>query len=132
MRHKMHTQKYGRKAFVVDAVQVTPENMAEVAEWCDGEIRSKKRRGKAVKFIKIDVHRPLNEKQTEAFVSDWVLFSLTGYKVYTDRAFVGTFQLKGPEVQNLFDLHEDETEPVQEPSTSTKLGFNTPTNLMEN
>ena len=91
----IQTQKYARKTFLIDAVQVTEHNMAEVAEWCQGEVLTQaatKNRPEA-HYIKIRVHHPLNERQTKAFVGDWVLYAGTGYKIYTPKAFAGCFDL---------------------------------------
>lgn len=82
------TEKYARKPFIIDAVQVTEENLEKVAEWCMGEVVQADGR----RYVKVRVHRPLNERQTKAFVGDWVLYAGTGYKVYTDKAFLGSFE----------------------------------------
>ena len=84
------TAKYARKSFEVDAVQVGTENINDIAKWCDGEVRTN---SKDEKYIKVRVHRALNERQTQAFVGDWILYSGTGYKVYTPRAFDSCFEL---------------------------------------
>lgn len=96
------TEGYSRKAFHVDAVQITAENMKEVAAWCDGEIRTGKKVVRdednkiiervEVQFIKVGVHRPLNERQTKGYLGDWVLLSEAGFKVYTERAFGKAFE----------------------------------------
>lgn len=84
----LETQKYVRKPFFVDAVQVTAENLADVAEWCGGDVRTA---GQA-QYIKVRVVRPLNERQTKAMIGDWVLYAGTGFKVYTPKAFSGAFE----------------------------------------
>ena len=84
----MKTDTYIRKPFEVDAIQVTVENMAEVAKWCQGTVRS----SADGKYIKVRVMRPANVRQSQAFVGDWVLYAGTGYKVYGDRAFQKSFQ----------------------------------------
>lgn len=84
----MEIKKLSRKPFSVDAVQVTDANMEEVAEWCNGEIRS----NEDGRYIKVKVRYPLNDRQTQAFASDWVLVSRRGYKVYTDSAIGHSFE----------------------------------------
>lgn len=93
----MKAQKFARKPFVVTGVQVTAENLDEVAEWCGGDVREASRKpGKAVqKYVKVRVLRPLNEKQTMAFPGDWILYAGTSYKVYTTKAFFETFEPVG-------------------------------------
>lgn len=85
----LETKQYVRKPFHIDAVQVTSENIEEIARWVDSEIRSDRQDGR---YVKVRVHNPRNEKQTKAFVGDWVLYAGTGYKVYTDKAFRKDFQ----------------------------------------
>ena len=90
---------YCRKRFDVEAVQVTPENMADVAKWCNGDVIQCGADGSDDlstsadrDYIKVKVSRPLNEKQTRAFSGDWVLKAGTGFKVYTDRAMKNSFE----------------------------------------
>jgi hypothetical protein len=109
------TEGYSRKPFHVDAVQVTEENMEEVAAWCAGKIRTSKKTIRdddnkiverlEVQFIKVDVHRPLNERQTKGYVGDWVLLSEAGFKVYTERAFEKAF-----EKENAYTLADSEAQ----------------------
>lgn len=87
----IQTQKFARKPFYVDAIQVTEENMQQVAQWCDGTIQGT---DAGENFIKVKVNRPLNERQTQAFVNDWILFmSGGGFKIYTPKAFNHSFEL---------------------------------------
>jgi len=92
----MKTQRYARKAFFVDAIQVTEENMEEIAAWCQGDVRvveiATPDAELGEKYVHVRVHRPMSEKQTMAFVGDWVLYAGTGYKVYTPRAFENSFE----------------------------------------
>lgn len=98
----MNVQQFSRKSFTVEGVQVTSENMAEVAEWCKGSIYDDKRPENNTtdpRFIKVRVDNPLTERQTMAFVGDWVLFAGKGYKVYNDMAFRKSFD---PKESNVF------------------------------
>lgn len=91
----IETKQFTRKPFHVDAVQVTEENMAEVAKWCKGRVQSTKKLegGTHEHFIKVKVHRPLTERQTKAYVGDYVLWapSNKGFKIYTPDAFKAGF-----------------------------------------
>lgn len=77
---------YVRKPFEVEAVEVTEDNLEEIAEWCHGDLREDNRR-----YVKVRVARALNERQTKAYPGDWVLYAGTGFKVYTPKAFEKTF-----------------------------------------
>ena len=106
----VQTESYTRKPFPVDAVQVSEDNIQAVATWCGGEIRystktvmdadlpyeeAKKTETKVkIPYVKVGVHHPLNERQTKAYAGDWVLKSDSGFKVYTERAFEKSFELK--------------------------------------
>lgn len=91
------TQKYIRKPIVVDAVQVTPRNFEKLAAWCGGEIQQDEVPGKGTKrYIKVQVQNPKNPRQTKASVGDWILYSDKGYKVYTNKAFLDSFDLDVP------------------------------------
>ena len=88
----LKTQKYARRPFYVDAIQVTEENMEEVAEWCMGNIQvTEKGEGEEERYIKVRVHRPNTERQTMAYPGDWILYAGTGFKVYTASAFSRCF-----------------------------------------
>lgn len=87
----MEIQKFQRKPFSVDGVCVTEENIDEVAKWCLGDVQENPKTG--TKHIKVDAHRPLTERQTMAFVGDWILFHNRGFKVYTEAAFSRNFEL---------------------------------------
>lgn len=85
-------QKYRSIPFVVEAIQVTVDNMQEVAEWSGGETMIEKQGGRLVSFVKVEVRNPMTERQTKAFVGDWVLKSETGVKTYSQRAFPKRFE----------------------------------------
>lgn len=104
-------EQYIRKPFTVNAVQVTLDNMEEVAKWCGGEIIIEKRGGRLIQYIKVDVNRPLNDRQTKAFVEDWVLEAGTGYKCYSKKSFPSSFEkynkaeVTPDELAQAFDLN---------------------------
>jgi hypothetical protein len=111
---KMKTHKFARKPFYVDAVRVSEANIEEVAEWCEGEIKTD---DEGKRYIHIKVYRPLNEKQTQAYLGDWVLLAGTGFKVYIPKAFDKSFE----KVKHLTRAQADEAgikvphEPSQPP-----------------
>lgn len=90
------TTHFVRKPFYVDGIRVTKENMAEVAEWCNGTLKETEPKVKGKRpspFIEVEVHRPANDRQRRAFVGDWVLQAENGFKVYTDSALKDTFEV---------------------------------------
>lgn len=108
---KLNIKRFMRRTFDVDAVQVTDENFDAVAEWCGGKIVTvQETREKHLdlgivggqKHISIDVARPMNRRQTEAYVGDWVLYANKGFKVYTNRPFVKNFVERNDDLEELF------------------------------
>jgi hypothetical protein len=88
MSDKLKTHKFARKPFYVDAVRVSADNIEKVAEWCGGEIRT----DEEGKHVKVNVYRPQSERQSKAYVGDWVLYSGSGYKCYTPKSFDKSFE----------------------------------------
>jgi len=84
-------EQFRRKTFDVDAVQVTPENLEDVAKWCGGDVRTEQQKGKNVRFVKVRVYKALDEEQTKAFPGNFVVYMGSGYKVYKYNAFMRTF-----------------------------------------
>lgn len=76
-----------RSLLEFEAVQVTPENMAELAQWSRGEIKENGRG----KFIAIHQPRTKNPRHGMGFVGDWVLRAGNGFKIYLDDAFMKSF-----------------------------------------
>jgi len=92
----MKTDMYVRRPFQVEAVQVNADNMAELAEWCGGQVQGTPRENDVDAppyFIKVDANQPTTDRQTMAFVNDWLLYAHNGYKVYTEKAFNKNFEL---------------------------------------
>lgn len=88
------TKQYVKKPLFVDAVRITRKNFDEVTQWCGGRIQTEhanhaQHPGK--KFIKINAHNPINARQTKAFVGDWVLKTERGFKVYSHKNFLESF-----------------------------------------
>jgi hypothetical protein len=97
----LEIKTYARKSFDVEAIQVTAENMSQVAKWCGGEIQKTEHNDpkRVRKYIQVSVIRAINPKQTQAFVGDWVLYTKSGFKVYVDKAFRETFEIPEPNVR---------------------------------
>ena len=89
----MNTEKYIRKQFEVQAVQVTEENLESVAKWCNGTIETEGDLPGTKRFIRVNVKHPLNARQTRAYLGDWVLKAETGgFKIYNQVAFEKSFE----------------------------------------
>lgn len=86
----IESTRYVRKPFYIDAVQVTTENLEDIAKWVESEVRHDV---DGTKYVKVRVHRPLNDRQTKAYVGDWVLKAGGGFKVFTPKAFASNFEL---------------------------------------
>lgn len=85
----MKTSTFVRKPFKVEGIQVTEENMPEVAKWCRGTLE----RDRSQKpYIAVNVQKAANERQKQGFVGDWILKFNNGFKVFQDKSFHNTFQ----------------------------------------
>jgi hypothetical protein len=88
----IETTKYARKSFEVDAVQVTADNMEDVASWCGGTIEAEHEDGSG-RYIRVKVTRVINDEQTKAMEGYWVLlYGANSFKVYNPKAFAKTFE----------------------------------------
>lgn len=81
--------RFVRRPFFVTAFLVTEDNMKKVAEWCEGNIHHHN----SGDFIKVhNVLNAQNERQTKAYVGDYVLKSGSHFKVYTQTSFQKSFK----------------------------------------
>jgi hypothetical protein len=90
--------RFAKRVFFVEAVQVTAENMEKAAEWCGGKILMTRANPKkdypASPYVKVDTYLPRNERQTRAFVDDWIVKADDKtWKTYPDRAFRLAFEM---------------------------------------
>ncbi len=96
--------RYQRKPFYVQAVQVTADNLEEVAEWCAGQIRHTKpnpaENVPSAPYVKVCVLNPRSERLTRAYVGDWVVRAGSGFKIYPDKSFNESFIRATPVVKN--------------------------------
>lgn len=80
-----------RIPFFVSGYQVTPDNLALIARWCDGHVVDAE-----TPFVRVPVSRATHERQTKAYPGTWVIVSLQrgqrSFKVYTqewlDKQFI--------------------------------------------
>lgn len=122
-------EKFARKTFYVDAVKVTADNMEDVAKWCSGDVVHLRDGDDAeghTQYINVRVHRPLNERQTRAFVGDRVLrrsdyhHAGSGFKVFTPGAFEKSFEAcDGVEADK--DVQAKKTQPTVEENLLTEI-----------
>jgi len=81
-------KKFVHVPLFVDAVQVTRDNMDEVAQWCEGVVNKD---DKNSMFIRVVAIRPAHDRQTRAYPRDWVLKTKSGFKVYRPDPFKRDF-----------------------------------------
>jgi hypothetical protein len=120
----LEIKTYFRKSFDVKAVQVTADNIHQVAKWCGGEVRKTSHSDpkKVRKYIQVTVIRAINDKQTQAFIGDWVLCTKSGFKVYVDKAFNESFEIPDPPVETEVEV-DVEAKPVYTDTNSGTGGF---------
>lgn len=95
------TTSFRRKTFVVQATQVTKENMGELSEWCGGELiesyqpephLASGNYHKGHPCVEMTVGR--NGQKTRAFIGDWIthISGSNNFKVYRDKTFKEAFE----------------------------------------
>lgn len=83
----MKIQNFVRKPFIVEAVEITSENMDEVAAWSKGE----------VKDGVILVVTPNSQTPLQAAIGDFMTRSNRSFRVYPQGPFRRTFRLVEPD-----------------------------------
>lgn len=92
-------KEYSRKSFKVQAVQITKENILEIARMARGEYRTTVEikgwnRNKPQDHIFLPRNVRTSGNQAMAFVGDWFLMVGASYRFYSEKAFKGIFQPK--------------------------------------
>lgn len=78
--------QYQRKTFPVQAIQITPENIFEIAAWCGGVVYKSDRLRISLKEV---TPRP---KMATAYVGHWILKTSQTFAVYSDKSFQHSFE----------------------------------------
>lgn len=104
----MEFTQFVRRPFVVDAVQITEENMEEVAKLI-GDVRTKD----GSKHIALD--RRLVPNVPRAYVGWWMTMLGDNYRCYSPKVFKAEFIEHEPEIKFVFDddVPADEDAPAE-------------------
>lgn len=91
----MDMQKFFRRTFDVNVVEVTPTNAEEVAEWCGGEVAVGEYRHSRFKIqlpvVKVPGNGPNKGKTIDARVGHFVVEHNGSFRVYRPQQFEQTF-----------------------------------------
>jgi hypothetical protein len=107
----MKTERFTIKSFDVEAVQVTTENIHEVARWCGGVVKDTGSFSTAapvgwpyIEFV--EWGRREGPNKTLSYVGDWVFLSGTAFKTSPDVEFKDLFvpSHKGAEGKRVLEL----------------------------
>lgn len=126
----MQIETYERKPFSVEAVQVTFENVHEVAAWCKGTVITQK-----IKMLGVDTDVPAvqfegqGENRGKTFVAslNFYVVELNGnFRIYKPAAFHSTFEkpveiehlIEGPDVEDLEVTPETKAEWAQDDNSA--------------
>lgn len=95
----MDIEKYDRKPFSVMAVQVTFENVYDVAKWCKGTIVEQKTKmlgvDTAIPSIQVEGQGDTRGKSFVATLGCYVVELKGSFRVYKPASFTSTFQKSG-------------------------------------
>lgn len=86
----LNIQNARRKTFDVTYVEVTADNMEEVASWSGGKLKTEEK----PPYIQLSDKNALNSRQNKAFVGDLVVYhdELNSYKSFGQKAFERSFE----------------------------------------
>lgn len=90
----MQTEKFIRKVRPVEAVQVTDDNMAEVAQWCGGLVVpiNGLNGGNTAPYIHVAVQSPRRDSDSQAFVGSWIVREdYRNLRVITNKQFKNSY-----------------------------------------
>lgn len=85
------TETWTKNQFDVECVQVTEENIIDVAERCKGEI---KYTSNSKRYVRIEVTPNTKPMIVNVHIGDWVLFFEDRFKHYKDPAFKNAYSKK--------------------------------------
>lgn len=112
-RSNMQIETFVRRPFDVNAVQVTPQNAHEIAEWCNGKVGTSdyKLAGTKVSLdtVLVPGNGPNKGQMVEARIGSWVVEHLGNFRVYRKKQFEDTFFTQpkaGNELLRVEDLVE--------------------------
>jgi len=89
--------RFTRKTFSVDAMQVTAENIFEIAEWCGGTVKGYDSVFDSPHvYVEVPVAMKNSFKRDKAFVGDWVTRTERSFKAYRNEAFKIAFEQNTP------------------------------------
>ena len=106
------TATYRRKTFRVQAIQVTKENLADIAEWCGGKVSietSGPGGGLGEAYIMVEIGQVNGRVQVGfAHAGDWVtrLNVSDNYRVYKDKSFKEAFEEIADEMKKYAEIHQ--------------------------
>jgi hypothetical protein len=97
----MDTKKARKKSFDVDYVEVTEANIEDVAVWCGGRVLGSDKD----RYIKILDKGALNERQTKAYLGDYVVHHprASTYRSFPKKNFWKTFEETGTPMEHARD-----------------------------
>lgn len=100
----MEFTDYVRKPFSVRAIEITDDNLDQVAEFV-GTIRTK---DDGTRYIEVD--RKLVPNLLQVFVGFWMTKIGNNVRCYSPRAFEGQFVKSTPDIANWVEFMNKETE----------------------
>lgn len=117
------TREFVASAIKIDAVQVTNENIHDLAAWCHGDVKDYSNtlldfpdQRLYIQFIATD--RQFRSRQALAFVDDWIFTHQKKFDTLQDKAFKEEFQ---PAVVS--DKRQQVLELVAQSMTEARGGF---------
>lgn len=111
---ELQYEEYVRKPYVLRAIQITNENISELAQMI-GSLQHKKG-GRP--FIEVD--RQKIPVLTKVFVGYWMTIKGTSIRCYSPRTFRDEFVVNAPEIQLWVDWMNPQDDPAGELDGATQ------------
>ena len=87
------TENYIRRPFAVKAVQISEENIRDLAEWTEGSVGVNHKNETNIRIIEPPGKR-LRYRQKHGFYGDWLVHGPQGFRIFSNEAFHRTFEAK--------------------------------------
>lgn len=115
----MKIENFTRRPFEVNAVQVTPQNAEEIAEWCGGKVGTIEYKLAGFKtplnMVLVPGNGPKSGQMVEARIGSWVVERQRNFRVYRKKQFEDAFVKGGEKSSGYFspgDLVQENDETI--------------------
>lgn len=100
------TATWTRNSFEVEAVQITEENIIDVAVWCGGKLYQSLEHFPK-RYIAMRITSAARAHNVKAWAGDWITFAKGEFKHHKDKTFRQTFHQKTVSFEDVLAVLDD-------------------------